>query len=190
MSISDTIQLPSYEVFSEGISVLDLPISGSELHGVMCGYLVAGEQHQGERYLHALMLKKPKKMIREAARVLFDVFAVTEQQLNQFGFELQLLLPHDDASLYERARAFSEWCEGFSQGMTVAGVNFTSLKSEEAQEAMQHITEFANLDYEEVDVTEEDERALMEVIEYTRMAILHLCSDIRGDGMRGTGTKH
>lgn len=190
MSISETIQLPSYETFNESISALDLPISGSELHGVMCGYLVGGDQRQGEGYLRALMLKKPEKTIREAARTLFSVYAVTEQQLTNFGFELQLLLPDDNAPLYERARAFSEWCEGFSQGMTVAGVNFTSLKSEEAQEAVQHITEFANLDYEEVDVTEEDERALMEVIEYTRMAILHLYSDIRSDGMRGTKTTH
>ncbi len=190
MSMSEIIQLPSYDVFNENISVLDLPISVSELHGVMCGYLVGGDQRHGEGYLRALMVNKPKKVILEASSILFGVYAVTEQQLANFGFDFQILLPHEDAPLYERARAFGEWCEGFSQGITVAGIGFSSLKSEEAREALQHITEFANLDYEEVAVTEEDERALMEVIEYTRMAILHIYTDIRVGDESSPGTKH
>ncbi len=190
MSVSENIQLLSFRSFHEAVAPLDLPISESELHGVMCGYLVAGSSQLGESYLRALMLKKNESIAREAARALFAVYAVTEQQLGNLGFELELMLPDDDMPLYDRARAFSEWCEGFSQGMTVAGVNFSVLQGEEAQEAVQHITEFANLDYDEVDVGEEDERALVEVIEYTRVAVLHIYCDIRKDSSKSTETAH
>lgn len=187
MQINQTIQLPGFQAFNQAISALDLPISSSELHGVMCGYLVAGAYRQGEAYLRALMLKKPESSLREAARALFAVYAVTEQQLANLGFEIQLLLPADEAPLNDRARSFSEWCEGFSQTMIIVGISSASLKTEEAQEALQHITEFALLDYAEVDVSEEDERALMEVIEYTRVAILHIHSDISTNSL---GSEH
>lgn len=49
---------------------------------------------------------------------------------------------------------------------------------EESQDALQHLMEFAELDCETLEVGEEDERALMEVSEYTRMAVLRLHSDL------------
>lgn len=184
------MQLPNYRTFIDSISVLALPISGSELHGVMCGYLAAGANREGEGYMRALFINRSEESAREAARALFGVYAVSQQQITNFGFEFQLMLPDDDESLYDRARAFSEWCEGFSQGITISGIDFDALKSEEAQEGIQHITEFANLDYDALEVNEEDERALMEVIEYTRMAMLHIYTDIQTDKLDGSETAH
>lgn len=176
---NESMKLPAYRDFVDSISELNLPISSSELHGVMCGYLIGGESRQGEGYLRALTLNRSEINAREVARVLFEVYAVSQQQITNFGFELQLLLPNDDEPLYERARAFSEWCEGFIQGITVSGVDMHALKSEDAQEVIQHISEFSALDYDALEVNEGDERALMEVIEYTRVAVLHIYTDIQ-----------
>ncbi len=189
-STAAAMQLPNYRTFIDSISVLDLPISGSELHGVMCGYLAAGATREGEGYLRALMLNRTEESDREAARALFGVYTVSQQQIAHFGFEFQLMLPDDNESLYDRACAFSEWCEGFSQGITIAGIDFDALTSDEAQEAIQHMTEFADLDYDALDVNEEDEHALMEVVEYTRMAILYIYTDIQADKLGGTETAH
>jgi len=191
MSLSAVpIQLPNYRTFIASIAALDLPISGSELHGVLCGYLAAGRHKQGEEYLRALMLKRTEHVVREAALALFAVYAVSQQQLSSFGFEFQLMLPDDDEPLYDRARAFSEWCEGFTQGITVSGLDLDELKSEEAQDVIAHMTEFANLDYDALNVDEDDERALMEVIEYTRAAILHIYTDVAADKLGGAETAH
>lgn len=184
-----SVDLPSYDSFVQSLSLLELPISASELHGVLCAYLVAGKERLGDEYLRALTLSKPKASVREAAQMLFNVYTVSQQQLSHLGFEFQLMLP-DDASLYDRARAFSEWCEGFSQGITVANVNFASIDNEEIQEAVQHITDFAQLDYEKLDVNEEDERSLVEVIEYTRVAVLHLYMDLKANARAGKNIAH
>jgi uncharacterized protein len=89
------------------------------------------------------------------------------------------MIPGDNESLHERAKAFREWCEGFSQGLSMGGLNFDEVEEDEVQEAIQHIEEFAELDINGLEVCEEDERALMEVSEYTRMAILRIYGDLK-----------
>jgi uncharacterized protein YgfB (UPF0149 family) len=189
-----TFQLPEYQRFNDSIAILALPISGSELHGVLCGYLTAGESRQGENYLRALTAKRNGGAIRSAALALFNVFTISQQQITQMEFDFQLLLPAEWESLTTRAKAFSEWCEGFTQGITMAGVSYDQLQEDDAVQALQHITEFANLDYKTLHVDEEDEQALMEVCEYTRMAVLHIYSDLQNNqnqlDKNGSATAH
>lgn len=185
-------QLPAYQTFIDTISVLDLPISGSELHGLMCGYLCAGAASEGETYLRALTTHKKGELFRAAVLTLFEVYNLTQQQLINFDFEFQLLLPDDNQPLIDRAQAFSEWCEGFTQGMTVSGVGYAQLHEEESQEALRHLLEFAQLEYETLQVDEEDEKALFEVSEYTRMTVLRLYGDLvsTNSGHGKAKTKH
>jgi yecA family protein len=176
------MHLPDYQAFMDSISVLTLPISASELHGVMCGYLCAGASSEGEAYLRALTLKnKNDEATRLAALALFDVYLISQHQLANFDFEFQLLLPAGEEPLITRAQAFSEWCEGFAQGIAIAGVSSSELHDEESLEALEHILEFAQLDYESLEVDEEDERALVEVSEYARLAVLRIYEDLLGD---------
>ena len=177
-STTAPLRLPDYHTFIDSIDVLSLPISASELHGVMCGYLCAGAINKGEAYLRALMNNRGDAGLRRAALALFGVYAVSQQQMVNFDFEFQLLLPDDQDSLVERAQAFSEWCEGFTQGITLAGVGYEQLQEDEAQEALEHMTEFAQLDYHTLHIDEEDEHALMEVSEYARMAVLRIYGDL------------
>lgn len=175
---NDSLHLPKYDDFVQSISVLALTMSGSELHGIMCGYLCAGADSQGEAYIRALLNNKKDEQSRNALLSMFSVFSISQQQMNNFDFEFEMLLPDDDESLVTRAQAFSEWCEGFTQGLTIAGVGMEQFYEEESKDALQHLMEFAELDCESLEVGEEDERALMEVSEYTRMAVLRLHSDL------------
>ncbi|STX27520.1 Putative conserved exported protein precursor [Legionella beliardensis] len=171
--------LPSYQDFADRIAILSLPISSSELHGVMCGYLCAGSSSKAETYLQALTLKAKKdELTRTAALAIFDTYVITQQQINNFDFTFQLLLPAENAPLIDRAQAFSQWCEGFTQGITLSGVNYELLEEDESREALQHIVEFAQLDYDSLSINEDDEKALMEISEYTRMAVLRLSADL------------
>jgi uncharacterized protein YgfB (UPF0149 family) len=179
MSVENThLHLPDYDTFVESIVALSLNISGSELHGMMCGYLCAGADSQGEAYLRALLNNKKDEDSRNALLSMFSVFSISQQQINNFDFEFEMLLPDEEESLVERAQAFSEWCEGFTQGLNMAGVGLEQFYEEEAQEALQHIIEFAELDCETLDVDEEDEKALMEVSEYARLAVIRLHGDL------------
>jgi uncharacterized protein YgfB (UPF0149 family) len=175
---NNPLHLPNYDGFADSIAVLALEISSSELHGMMCGYLCAGADSQGEAYLRALLNNKKDEASRSALLAMFAVFSVSQQQISNFDFEFELLLPDDNEPLIMRAQAFSEWCEGFTQGLDMAGVGLDQFYEEEAQEALQHIIEFAELDCDSLDVDEQDESALMEVSEYTRMAVIRLHGDL------------
>ena len=194
MSVENNpLHLPPYQTFLDTISVLALSISASELHGIMCGYLCAGAATDGEAYMRALSVNlKKDKATRAAALAMFAVYSVSQQQMINFDFEFQLMLPDDHEPLLERAQAFSEWCEGFTQGMSMAGVDYQQLQEEESQEALRHLLEFAQLDYESLHIDEEDEKALIEVSEYARMAVLRLYGDLlSSEGReRGSSTTH
>ena len=177
-TISGPLYLPNYHTFLESIAVLALPLSGSELHGIMSGYLCAGANSEGVAYLRALMTNMKDVTLRGAVLSLFGVYAVSQQQMISLDFEFQLLLPDDDTPLAERAQAFSEWCDGFTQGLTMAGVLYDQLQEEESQEALQHLIEFSQLDYHSLSIDEDDERALMEVTEYARLAVLRIHGDL------------
>ena len=180
-------QLPDYWLFCDKIGVLALPISGSKLHGVMCGYLCAGALHDGDAYLRALTINKRGTAARTAAQAVFQLYTISQHQIDEDNFSFQLFLPDDEQPLSDRALAFSEWCEGFIQALSIVGVTSSQLDEEESQEALMHFAEFSKLDYDSLKVGEEDEKAFMEVTEYARMAVLGLYWDIRVGASEGGG---
>ncbi|KTD11936.1 hypothetical protein Lgra_1394 [Legionella gratiana] len=191
MSEKERLHLPNYDEFSENIAVLNLQISASLLHGAMCGYLCAGADIQGEAYLRALLNNKKDEASRNAVLAMFAVFSISQQQISCLDFGFEMLLPDAFESLLVRAQAFSEWCQGFIESLKLAGIGVARFHDEEAQDAFQHLIEFAELDCETIDVGEDDERALMEVSEYTRMAVLRLYNDlVMNEPSGNTGITH
>lgn len=175
----NTDNFPSCASFEDRIAVFNVSVSSSALHGIMCGYLCAGAVRKGEHYLRALMIKQEKNTeTREAAGALFALYEISKQQLAETDFSFKLLLPDENAGILERAEAFSQWCKGFVQGIQCSEVHM-ELSDEDSAEALQHLKEFAELDYEHLDIDEDSEKALVEVSEYARMAVLRISSDLR-----------
>ena len=175
---STPLRLPDYLSFTEAVASLALPFSASKLHGILCAYLSAGAVREGEAYLRALTSQyhKESPAIRQATFVLFTVFAVTQQQLRDVDFEFELLLPDDDAPLSFRAEAFSDWCDGYTENLVLVGIEPDSF-DEDTHEAFYHLKEFSSLNYDELDISEDDERAFMEISEYTRITVLQIFSE-------------
>ncbi len=169
--------LPLYQTFIDSIAPLAIPFSGSELHGIMCGYLATGAISEGVAYLRTLISDLNDPVTRPATIALFQLFTITQQQIEGLGFEFQLLLVDEQDSLERRALSFSDWCEGFIHGIQMTSVDYNELDDEDTQDALQHITEFSNLDYHELQFEEDNEHALLDITEYTRMAVLHIHSD-------------
>lgn len=184
---NEYLSLPDYDNFVDALAFLSLPISASTLHGMMCGYLCAAADTQGESYIRALLNNKKDEQSRKALFAMFEVFSISQQQITHFDFNFQMMLPDESASLVVRAQAFSDWCEGFTQSLTLSGVSMDQLHEEEAQDALQHIIEFAEIDCDTLDIDEGDERALMEVSEYARMAVIRLHGDLKMNERDGSG---
>lgn len=169
--------LPTWPTVIDSLALLPLTISASTLHGQLCGLLCAEAMDKAESYIMALVGSQKNDNARIALKVLFSMYSISQQQILDEDFSFQLMLPEDHELLFDRAQAFTEWCTGFVQGLEMADIAENAFE-EDAQETLQHIREFAEMDCASLDISEEDEKAFMQVSEYTRMAVLRLHNDL------------
>lgn len=170
-TFSNAYTLPPYNELETELAPFGLPMSLSQLHGLLCGYSCANEHHRAQAFLNALINTASEPITQSSKTLLFLLLTTAEQDLLNLDFNFQLLLPNEEETLVVRAQAFSEWCEGFLQGFST---DKKKLHTAEVKQILNHFREFAKLDYTNLSVDEADEAAFMEVYEYTRMAVISL----------------
>lgn len=172
------ITLPAYQTIDQALQSLNISASASEVHGTLCGLLCVGAVDSAEQYMQTLLEGVDPKKAEQSIRTLAALLQIAYQQIETLTFDFHLLLPDDETSLRDRAQALGLWCEGFSEGFLQSGFDMTCLTSQEAKDALFHITEISDLDYESLSISEEDEKAYMELYEYIRMAVLMLHTEL------------
>lgn len=100
-------------------------------------------------------------------------FTAAELEDRSFGFSL--LLPDDDAPMFDRSQSLFDWCRGFLGGFGLSAGSAQAL-SEEGREALADIARLAAAGAQE-EGDEEDEAALAEIEEFVRVAVLLLHGD-------------
>jgi len=160
----------------------NVPLGAAKVHGLLCAFMCAGTQRDTDwvqAVLPGLSFGKGTSA-REALSEIFALYDFSYQKLHTMTFDFRMLLPNEDERLSVRAKAVSEWCEGFMSGFQLAGLKIGSHHSEDVQDALLHFSEFAALDYESITVSDEDEMAYLEVMEYVRMAVLMIYNEFAG----------
>ncbi|MGB0135267.1 UPF0149 family protein [Dokdonella sp.] len=152
-------------------------VSASDLHGSLTGYLCAGGKTTAEAWPSALELDAgySGELIDDAFPLLFRH---CREQLDDSELGFEPLLPGDDVALSERAEALVEWCRGFLGGVGLAsGKQSSNELSEDAREIVQDFSTIAasSFDYGDDD---EDETALIEVLEFVRVGVLLLHGEL------------
>lgn len=166
-----TASLPSLADVQQSSRTLDLGASAPELHGGLCGWL-AGGGDSGPGWLSRVLADDAAPA---PDAVLEDMREAAAAQIEDPEFGFTLLLPGQEASLYERSQGLFEWCRGFLGGFGLAAGAEPPV-SEEGQEALADIARLAAASPQE-DGDEEDERALQEIHEFVRVAALLLHGD-------------
>lgn len=169
--------LPTYQELSQALLATPHKSHASQVHGLICG-LLSGQPHSDGAWEEAILGYKPTGPLQT---LLQQVYEQSKQQLQEFLFELQLLLPTDDEQLAERAEALSLWCQGYLTGLKIAQIPLEDRAPSETTEAIQDLVEIAKMNYEEVVEDEEDESAYAELVEYVRMAVILIYQDLHGN---------
>jgi len=151
----------------------DADLSAAEAHGMATGMLCVNEQTESTSWLDELF-HNSDALIDENKYLLIRLFEETRRLLASDEFEFDLFLPEDDASLSEQVEGLKSWCRGFlfGVGSGTAATNW----SKDVREILKDITEFTKLDVNAEG--EEDERALVEITEYLRSAVLLLRDEL------------
>jgi yecA family protein len=166
----------AYKACNAIIVQSDAELSAAEAHGMATGMLCANEQTESTYWLTELMHNSSSEIDEKNKNLLLRLFEETRRLLDSDEFEFDLLLPEDDAPLTEQVEALKSWCRGFLFGVG-SGVSASNW-SKDALEILKDITEFTKLEANAEG--EEDERALVEITEYLRSAVL-LLRDELGD---------
>ena len=187
-----TATLPiSHAQLGQVLANLRLGIDPSDLHGSLTGYLCAGGRAGTQGWLEALELRPDDSVVRSSAESapLQQLFTECAAWLDDPDLRFEPLLPAVDTPVDTRADALVEWCRGFLGGIGLAGVGQAHDFSPDCAEILRDFGTIAGSRFEYAD-SEEDETALAEVIEFIRVGVLLLHTELTTVAPRPKATLH
>jgi yecA family protein len=157
----------SYQDIQDIVLDSDTAGSAAEIHGVLAGLLCINGSVACETWLENALGGAKDDLVATERQLLGDLYETTRQQLKEFDFSFQLLLPDDDSSLSERAEALGEWCEGF-----LLGIGYQARGADWPGDSGEILSDFVEISRLSSDVSgEADEVAYTELLEYVRVCV-------------------
>ncbi len=154
----------SYETIQDIVLRNDLGESAAEIHGILTGMLCFNGSIPPETWLEQGLNTHPGNLDTHDRDGLDQLHTGTLGQLKELDFSFQLLLPDDDHSLEERARALGEWCGGF-----MLGIGYTAREGDEwpgdCGEILHDFSQICRI----ACTSPDDEADFMELSEYVRI---------------------
>ena len=179
-----TATLPiTHAQLGELLATLRFGVDPSDLHGSLTGYLCAGGHADAGDWLAALQLQTDKAEAAAAANAapLQQLFRECSAWLDDPDLRFEPLLPAAETPVEVRADALVEWC--------LAGKAEAGGLSPDGAEILRDFGTIAASHFEYSD-SEEDENALAEVIEFIRVGVLLLHTELAATRVPAKATVH
>lgn len=179
-----TASIP-YAQVAAALGRLGLSESVSTYHGLLCGALCVQDPERIDP-LNLIEGEMPTASDESALGTLTELRESAHASLSDMQTGFTPLLPEDEQALGARARALSEWCEGFLYG--VAGRRKLDLKacSDEVREVIKDFTEFTRAALQDSDDLETEEGAYAELVEYIRVGAQLVFMELRARRLEAT----
>lgn len=176
-------KIPAFDDFSYVLAQADTPTSPSELHGVLSGLVCVEHRLNGGSWLDIILKRMGSHARLDSSKhqeMVLGLYDVICRQIGGFEEEFQLLLPSENRPLAERAKALSNWCQGFLYGFALGGDPIDDETSDVVHEAVRCISEIAQLDFNQIEITEMDGVAYEGVIEFITNSVPLIYSSLTG----------
>jgi hypothetical protein len=172
---------PPYPRLARQLAGADVDASPAEVHGIAVGLLCAGAADPFGRWERELLedAEEGNVLAAECRRSLRALHERSTAELDDTGMGFAPFLPDDERPLAERALALRDWCAGFLYGFGIAGISPDRALSAEGREALRDLGELTRLDAEHVADSEDEEGALVEIVEFVRVAALLIREEVR-----------
>ncbi|MEW8624538.1 MAG: UPF0149 family protein [Candidatus Thiodiazotropha sp.] len=180
-----TDQMPEYQRLEKLLATMGADMGASELHGVLSGLICAGSAEAPVDWIATFIEAWPEGdlLAQETREMIGQLYYAARHQITQEELSFMPLLPEDDEAISARAKALSEWCEGYLYGLGLAGVTEQMLTGD-SKEAIQDLAHFTRLDYEQLESGEATEVAYVELQEFLKVVTLLMWEElfeIRGE---------
>lgn len=174
--------MSGHQDFESALSAAGAGVGAAECHGFLCGQLCslhfpAEELWQEFLDLHALDAARVDACHEHVRQLLHE----TRRQLAAEEFDFQMLLPDDDTNMLERVQALAGWCRGFLSGLGLVEDLPARVLGDGIQEWLRDVEMIGRAGVDEPD--EEDEVALLQVMEHVRTGVMLIREEMRMYGI-------
>jgi len=177
--MTDTPMLPSYQEIVKALKSAQSDFDASQLHGLFCGLICATSGEQKDDLWKQLVFgeDKPSKGLEDLERL----YEMSYHLLSEFSFEFVLLLPGDTKEIALRTEKLGLWCQGFLAGLEQFDSIVSMKATEDAKDALNDIIEIAQVNFDDITDSDDDESAYFELVEYVRLSVLMIFQDLRAE---------
>ncbi|APC97610.1 UPF0149 family protein [Francisella frigiditurris] len=171
---------PSYSDVTEALRVMQALTNSSEAHGLLCALFSFGADVKFTAWADSLMTKSIEDgdvVATSAISVMKKLYDYTKEQFDEKGLSFDLFIPEDTEILSYRAEALTYWIKGFLSGVGLFGLDYENSNSKEVKEAIRDLMQISYMDYEALDDGDASEEDFMELVEYTKVAVLLIDSE-------------
>jgi len=154
----------------------------AEIKGFLCGFICSGAESEGKLWLENLqaLLQKPHMDSPPSRDMLIEWYKQTSFALQTESLDLTKVLTAQELPLLERAQVLRQWCQGFINGISPAGLSLNAKlqgEGEFSREAL--ISSFTRMDKfvgmeEALAVGTEEEDILVQIMKYLQFTISHI----------------
>ncbi len=182
MAVPPEEPLPDYATVAATLQRCGLAQGPAETQGFALGLLAAGVAEPLKIWQEELYSEfDPGDVLAGECRAVLDrVFASVFAGRERGSMQLTLLLPQDIMVDAARLAAVRDWCQGFLFGIGLGGPALNARLSQQARELLRDFAEFTRLDTENVENTEENRAALIEIEEYLREGVMLIQDELVG----------
>ncbi|MDE0309136.1 MAG: YecA family protein [Acidiferrobacterales bacterium] len=177
------------EEFLEGFQ---MNTTASGLHGMIAGLTCAGVgENDIDNWLPVLCFESQYvsedeyRMLEQDVRGLYrEVLA----QLDEFGVEFSILLPHEGCSPTDRIVALTSWCTEYLRALMDYGEISLGQLSEDGMDFISDVQEMTELDPESDPTDEDFESSFMILDEHLRIGVQLIYEQLNMHSLSGQST--
>jgi hypothetical protein len=166
----------------------DGPTSLAELQGALCGLLCMDALADRKNWYTRLF--EDFSPAEEEKQDLTHLFDDTIQSLNSLDFDFQMELPDDNAPIVSRLSAMADWCQGLVYGLGTSGMTNETELSDDCQEYVTDVIKISQVNFDNVEDTEEERANFEELVEYIRMGLFLLYGELQPVDPTEEATEH
>ncbi len=160
--------MPDFETVAQQFDAAKVDLNPAEAQGLLCGLLCHARENVPGRWADELL---PAAALDGLQAVLDELYAETRAALDDPAFGFELLLPGDKGPISGRGQALVLWCQGFLYGLGLATRSVEKGLSDLGREALRDLTEITRMEIEQLEESDENEAAFMELTEFLRVAV-------------------
>jgi len=177
---------PVYDVATHRLREAGITTGAAEAHGIITGVLCAPD---GARVVwQTLILGRDAGGNRETPAELSELLAAMYRSafahLNGLEHAFTPLLPGDEHSLAEQIEGLTDWCRGYLLGLHAGGVRDARALSGDAREIFRDITRISEAEMDTARAGDEEERALIEIVEYLRVGVQLVFEELHSPALK------